>query len=192
MFFYSAGYSGVHVIVDIHMAAAVVFIAVPLVYYFLEPKTTAGFIRETFHWGKEDLKWTLAAPGYYFGGAADKMPPQGHVNAGQKLWQSLIIITGLLFVFTGAVLWFFRLTIPVKAYQWVLLVHGSLFVIMFVMLLVHIYLGVFHPRFSEAFRAILDGKISPSYARAHYPLWFEKKPAADRRITLSKTHSRPR
>jgi hypothetical protein len=53
-------------------------------------------------------------------------------------------------------------------------------------------LGVFHPRFKEAFRAILDGKISPSYARAHYPLWFEKKPAAARRISLLKTRNRHR
>ncbi len=172
--FQGTGFNSISQVIRLHQTAAFVYIVTPLVYFFLAPGRTAGFIVETFQWSKDDLRWFILAPAYYFGGAESNMPPQGHINAGQKLWQALILITGLIFVVTGIILSFFQYQIPISVYQWILVTHGAAFVIILVIFLLHVYLAVFHPRFKESLRAILDGKISPSYARQHYPKWYEK------------------
>ena len=82
-FFQTTGYSNIYIAKILHRIAAVIFIVVPVINYLVNPKSTAGFIKETFTWGRDDLKWFLAAPDYYFGGSGERMPPQGHINAGQ-------------------------------------------------------------------------------------------------------------
>jgi formate dehydrogenase subunit gamma len=170
-----SAFSNIYISQILHRVAAVVFIAVPVIGYFLAPRTSAGFIKETLKWGSDDVKWVVAAPDYYFGGREERMPPQGRLNAGQKLWQSIVIITGLIFVITGTVLWGFRFNLPISVYEWILFVHGIAFVIVFVMLLLHIYLALFHPRFRESFRSMINGRISSSYARTHYRKWYGKQ-----------------
>ena len=91
----------------LHRAAAVLFVLGPVVYFVLNPKTSLHFIKETLTWGKDDMGWAMAAPLYYFGAGEEKMPPQGHVNTGQKMWQVVVLGTGVLFLLTGIIMWFF-------------------------------------------------------------------------------------
>jgi formate dehydrogenase subunit gamma len=174
-FFHGDGYSNFLVAKILHRTAAVLFIGIPVLYYLFDPKATTGFIKETFKWNRDDIEWLKAAPDYYFGGDEQRMPAQGRLNAGQKAWQVIIIITGLVFLGTGVALWGFRWALPLPAYLWLLFTHGIAFVVVVLMFLVHIYLGVFHPRFRESLRSMLDGKISPVYAKKHYPKWYEKQ-----------------
>ena len=158
----------------IHRIAVVIFVAVPVLHALYEPRTALGFVKDALAWTKDDLKWFLAAPGYYFGGPEEKMPAQDRVNAGQKLWELVILATGAVFLATGSVLWFFRWSVPIPVYQWTLFVHGIAFVIVLVMFLVHLYLAVLHPRFRESLRSMLDGRVSPSYARRHHRRWYDR------------------
>ena len=174
-FFRGDGFSNFYIDKILHRAAAVLFISIPVLNYLLDPVATLGFIKETFKWNRDDLKWLMAAPDYYFGGDESRMPAQGRLNAGQKAWQAIIIVTSLVFVATGIALWGFRWAFPLPAYQWLLFAHGVVFVIVVLMFLVHVYLGVFHPRFRESLRSMLDGRISPDYAKKHYLKWFEKQ-----------------
>jgi formate dehydrogenase subunit gamma len=158
----------------VHHVSAVIFIALPLLYFFYKPKKALGFIQETLLWGKDDLKWLIAAPNYYFGGPEEKMPPQGRFNTGQKLWQFVILVTGCLFLVTGAIMWFFRLKIAISLYQWILFIHGITFIIVFVMFLVHIYMSILHPRMRGALPSMLNGKVSSTYAKKHYRKWYDR------------------
>jgi len=158
----------------VHRIGVVIFVAVPVLHSFREPKTAIGFVKEALAWGKNDLKWLLAAPGYYFGGPEEKMPAQDRVNAGQRLWELVTIVTGAVFLATGTILWFFRWGVPIHVYQWTLFIHGIAFVIVLVMFLLHLYMGVLHPRFRESLRSMLDGRVSPSYAKRHYRRWYDK------------------
>jgi formate dehydrogenase subunit gamma len=157
----------------IHRIAVVVFVGAPVVYFFLNPKMTLHFIKETFTWGKDDLQWVYRAPDYYFGGAEDKMPPQGHVNTGQKMWQLIVLITGVLFLISGVLMWFFKDSLSPGVFQWSVIVHDVAFIVALLMLLVHVYLGVIHPRMTESLRSMWDGKISGTYARNHYGKWYD-------------------
>lgn len=173
--FQGNAYSDIHIAQILHRAGAVIFIIVPIIGYFLAPRSSTGFIKESLKWGTEDVRWVVAAPDYYFGGQEERMFPQERLNSGQKLWQSVVIFTGLIFILSGIPLWGFKFILPVYAYEWILFVHGIAFVIVFLMFLLHIYLALFHPRFKESLRSMINGRISSSYARTHYRKWYEKQ-----------------
>lgn len=158
---------------SLHRIAVIFFVGIPIGYFIFNPRMSWHFIKETFTWGKDDFQWVCRAPDYYFGGAEDKMAPQGHVNTGQKMWQLIVLITSILFLVSGLLMWFFKGTLAPGIFQWCVIVHDIAFVMAFLMLLVHIYLGVIHPRMTESLRSMWDGKISKKYARDHYGKWYD-------------------
>jgi formate dehydrogenase subunit gamma len=158
----------------IHRIAVIFFVGAPLLYFAFNPKMSLHFIKETLTWGKDDIGWLQAAPLYYFGGGEERMPPQGHVNTGQKMWQFIVLGTGILFLISGFIMWFLKGTVSTGFFQWCIIIHDIAFLLAFLMLLVHIYLGIIHPRMTESLRSMWDGKISKSYAKSHYGKWYEK------------------
>ena len=163
----------------IHRIAVVFYVVAPIAYTLSSPKTSLHFIKETLTWGRDDIRWFFRAPDYYFGGDEKKMIPQGHINSGQKMLQLIIIVTGILFVISGIILWFFKGTVSPDFFQWTLIIHDIAFVVAFLILLVHIYLGAIHPRMTESLRSIWDGKISKKYARSHYQKWYDTLTTGD-------------
>lgn len=159
---------------SIHRVAVVFFVGAPIIYFILNPRMSLHFIKETLTWGKDDIDWVRSAPDYYFGGDEKKMPPQGHVNTGQKMWQFIVLFTGVLFVISGIFMLFLKDTLAPAFFQWFIIVHDVAFILALLMLLVHIYLGVIHPRMTESLRSMWDGKISKKYARSHYGKWYEE------------------
>lgn len=174
MFIPGRGAGGGYATGIIHRAAAVGFLASPLVYSLLSPRSAIDFLKETLRWGKDDLRWFMTAPDYYFGGSGGNMPHQDRLNAGQKMWQLVLVGTDLVFLITGIVMWLFRSSITVTAYEWVLFGHGTAFVIFMLMLLVHLYMSVLHPHMGESIYSMIDGKVSASYAREHHRKWYDR------------------
>ncbi|MFC1920140.1 formate dehydrogenase subunit gamma [Chloroflexota bacterium] len=158
----------------IHRIAVIIYVGGPLVYFPFNPRRSLNFIKEVFVWGKNDFIWVTKAPDYYFGGPEEKMPPQGHINTGQKMWQLIVIGTGGIFLVTGVVMWFMKDIVAPVVFQWCLIGHDVAFAISFLMLLVHVYLGIIHPRMTESLQSMIDGKISEKYASHHYGRWYEK------------------
>jgi formate dehydrogenase subunit gamma len=157
-----------------HRIAAVLFVAGPVIYFLLYPKQVLEWIKEAFTWGKDDIGWLKAAPIYYFGGDEGSMPPQDRSNTGQKMWMLVVIIAGLAFVVTGFFLWFLKGIISPGVFQAMLLIHDVAFIGAGAMLLVHVALGAFHPRFSEAMRSITSGSVSAEYAKSHHGKWYDR------------------
>ena len=158
----------------IHRFFAVALVAVPLIYWMTSPKAGLSFIKEAFSYGWADLGWAMAALDYYFGGDESKMPPQGHVNPGQKLWELCIIVCGLLLVVTGAIMWFFKGAVSPGVFQWSLFTHDLAFIGGTTFFLVHFILGALHPRMTESLRSMVTGKISVKYAKSHYRYWYDE------------------
>jgi formate dehydrogenase subunit gamma len=158
----------------IHRFSAVLLVAVPLIYAINFPKAALSFIKESFSYGLQDLGWLKAAPDYYFGGDESKMPPQGHINPGQRLWGLCIIVCGLIMVITGAILWFFKGMVSPAVFQWTLFTHDLAFIGGTAFFLVHFVLGALHPRMSESLRSMWTGKISVKYAKSHYRYWYDE------------------
>lgn len=164
----------------IHRIAVVFFVGLPVVYFVFNPRMSLHFIKETLTWGKDDLDWAKVAPLYYFGGDEEKMPPQGHVNTGQKMWQFVVLGTGVLFLVTGVTMWFFKGSVAPGIFQWCVIVHDIAFILASLMLLVHIYLGIIHPRMTESLRSMWSGKISKKYASSHYGKWYDEISASEK------------
>lgn len=158
----------------IHRIAAVVFVIAPLVYIPLNWKATKRGIKDAFSWGVSDIGWLQAAPRYYFLGDEQGMPPQGHMNTGQKMWWLIVIVFGVIFVITGAAMWFGKTTAPPAVLQWMVFVHDIAFIVAGAMLFLHIYLGVIHPLMTESWGAMVRGKISADYAKKHHAKWYEE------------------
>jgi len=158
----------------IHRIAVVIFVGTPVLYFVFNLRMSLHFIKETLTWGISDITWISKAPDYYFGGSEEKMPQQGHVNTGQKMWQFIVLLTGILFLVSGCLMWFFKDILASGFFQWCVIIHDIAFVLVFLMLLVHVYLGVIHPRMTESLRSMWDGRISKTYARDHYGKWYDE------------------
>ena len=174
MFVTERGYEGNYTVGIIHRTCAALFLVIPLLYSLLSPGRAAAYLKETFQWGGNDLRWFLKAPDYYFGGPEENMLPQERLNTGQKLWQLVLAVTAIVFLVTGATMWLFKSAIAVNIYEWLLFFHGAAFIVLVLMLLVHIYMSGLHPRMRGSFHSMIDGKISASYARKHHEKWYEQ------------------
>jgi formate dehydrogenase subunit gamma len=158
----------------IHRIAAVVFVVAPAIYVPMNWKSTLSGIKEAFSWGSDDLKWLQAAPRYYFLGDEAAMPPQPHMNAGQKAWWFMVIVFGSLFVLTGIIMWAFKTIAPAAVIEWSIFVHDVSFITTGAMLFVHIYLSVLHPLMVGAWDSMARGKVSAQYAKSHHGKWYKE------------------
>ncbi len=158
----------------IHRIVAVIFVIVPLIYIPFNWKATLRGIKDAFTWGSEDIGWLQAAPRYYFLNDEAGMPPQGHMNTGQKMWWLMVIVFGVIFVITGFIMWAFKTTAPAGLLQWAVFVHDVAFIATGTMLFLHIYLSAFHPLMTEAWGSMARGKVSAEYAKAHHRKWYEE------------------
>ena len=119
----------------------------------------------------------MAMPRYYFLSDEKAMLPQDEMNTGQKLWYLLIVIFSPIFVITGILMWFFGNILPSAVFQWSVFVHDVAFIIIFLMFLVHVYLGVIHPLMRQhggSFRSMVDGTVTTEYAKSHHGKWYER------------------
>ncbi len=173
MLFHLTGFREGYTVRVIHLVSAAMFVGIPAMYCLSYPTTAFDFLKESFHWDKDDLSWLVLAPRYYFGGREDAMPPQARINGDQKLWQINIIVSCVVLLVSGIVLWLFRMNISVLTYQMFLLAHGMAFHLLSLGFLLHFYLTSFHPYFEESLSSMIDGRISSSYARKHYSKWLD-------------------
>jgi len=157
----------------IHRIGAAIFVIAPIIYIILDPKAVGRGLKQAFTWGSEDLGWLKAAPRYYFLGDENSMPPQGSMNTGQKMWWFMVLVFGIIFVLTGAIMWFAKTTAPSAVLQWMVFIHDVSFIVTGSMFFLHIYLAVFHPLMKEAWGAMTRGKISVEYAKAHHGKWYD-------------------
>jgi formate dehydrogenase subunit gamma len=161
----------------IHRIAIVFFIVAPLIYIPMNWKATLRGIKEAFTWGKDDMDWLQAAPRYYFLCDEEAMPPQPHMNSGQKLWWLMVIVFGVIFVITGAIMLVAKTTAPAALLQWSVFVHDVAFIATGCMFFVHIYTAVVHPLMrplrTGPWSSMVRGKVSAEYAKSHHGKWYD-------------------
>ena len=171
-----------------HRIASVIFMATPLIYLVTNWKATLKGLKEVFTWGRHDVGWLKAAPRYYFLCDEKAMPPQEHMNTGQKLWALMVVVFGVIFVLTGVIMWFAKLAAPAVLLQWCTIIHDASFIATGVMLFVHVYLSVLHPlmgpRRTGAWSAMARGKVSAEYAKSHHAKWYERVSKEQREKTI--------
>ena len=165
----------------VHHIGAAVLVAAPVIYAVLHREKAWHFVKEGLIYGKADLGWIKAAPGYYFGGDPRLMPPQGHSNTGMRLYRLSIFFGSAVFIVTGFIMWFLKGTVSPEVFQWCIILHDIAFIVAIIFFLLHVQLAVFHPRMDESLLSMIDGQVSGAYARAHHGRWYHE-------IKGNKTH----
>jgi len=158
----------------IHRIGAVLLVAAPALYILAWWKKAWHFVKEALTWGKADLGWLKAAPGYYFGGDPRLMPPQGHSNTGMRLYRLAIFLGAAVFIATGFVMWFLKGIVSTDIFQWCVILHDVTFIVAILFFLLHVQLAVFHPRMDESLLSMVDGKVSGVYAKSHHGRWYDE------------------
>ena len=170
----------------IYRVAALVFVIAPLIYVPMNWKATLKGVKEAFTWGVDDLGWLQAAPRYYFLADERAMPPQPHMNSGQKLWWFMVLVFSCVFIATGFVMWGLKTTAPHVLLQWMVFIHDVAFITTGAMLFVHIYLSVMHPLMGPAsegaWSSMARGKVSAEYARSHHRKWYDEIAAGEKTV----------
>jgi formate dehydrogenase subunit gamma len=171
----------------LHLAAGVIFIAAPVIYFLANRKASLKGIKYALAWGKEDMDWTKAAPQYYFLCDERGMPPQGYLNTLQKVWLLLVIVFGSILAVSGVIMWALELLASVEFLELMLFAHDIAFIAIGTMFLVHVYISVLHPMSGPmgtgAWSAVTRGKVSVEYARLHHEKWYQEESRAQKQGT---------
>ena len=158
----------------IHRVGAVVFMLVPIIYIIEPPKEWLASMKRVFTWSKDDLGWLRAAPGYYFLGDEEAMPPQDKFNTGQKLFYLTVVICMVGFIVTGLIMWFGKGIVPAWMFQWSVFLHDLCTIAYAAFFLVHFVLSVMHPLMKGAINGMLFGWMPEEYVKHHHAKYYQE------------------
>lgn len=149
-----------------HRVAAVGFMAVPILYLIVDRQGAKELLVESFTYDRDDLNWLMHVGRYALGNAAD-MPPQGRLNAGQKLHHAAVIVLSAGVVGSGLTMWFAVSSLSASLLAWTLLVHNITMLALVLLLIGHIYFTVVY----KAIGAMHTGYVSRTAAQLEHSKW---------------------
>ncbi|MFO7778339.1 MAG: cytochrome b/b6 domain-containing protein [Nitriliruptoraceae bacterium] len=150
----------------LHRVAAVGFMSVPILYFIVDREGMKELIKESFTYDKDDLRWLSHMGRYFLGNAAD-MPPQGRLNAGQKLHHAAVIILGAGVVFSGVFVWVSAGTMSDTMLSWSMLIHNVSMLGLVLLLVGHIYFTVVY----KALTSMHTGYVPKADAEIEHAKW---------------------
>jgi formate dehydrogenase subunit gamma len=144
----------------IHVYTAVTWLVALVLIFVLGDRAT---LRATAHeidmFDRDDRAWLTG-----------RHPPQGRLNAGQKVNAILTAVFALMFALTGFFLWYGERDTRFRFVQ-TILIHDWLMYISFVLFLGHLYLSLINPKTRPALNGITRGWVDEDWARAHHAKW---------------------
>jgi formate dehydrogenase subunit gamma len=157
-----------------HRIGAVLFMAVPIVYLILDRPAAKELLWDSFHYDRDDMKW-LAHVYRYFLGYAKDMPPQGRLNAGQKLHHAGVVIFSAFIVISGLILWFAKGYMGPTNLGIAAIFHDVSMLVLTVLLVGHLYFTFVY----KALSGMTSGYIEEEDALLEHPKWVEELPKED-------------
>lgn len=155
----------------IHRVAVVPFMLLPVLYLVLNPKQALELVKESFTYTRDDLEWFKHMPPYFFGRTRG-LPPQGRINAGQKLHHATTFLMFVTVAASGFVLLFAKGQLGPDALALSAMVHDLSMLGLTVMLIGHLYFTFVY----DALNSMLTGFVTEEYARMEHPKWLSELP----------------
>lgn len=150
-------FGGNHLAKDIHEWAGLVF-SFSLIF------TISSYLAESISFSADDSEWISKLGGYMSG---KEVPPSGRLNAGQKIFYLLTLISGIAIAVTGFVLWAAGDNKSLMA--WNLGIHNLTFVIFATMIPLHGYLAT--AANPGTFRIMTKGTVPLEWAKKTHAKW---------------------
>ena len=138
-------------------------------------------------WTETDSRWLKRIKRYATN--EDKVEPAdvGFFNGGQKLYFWAIVLSGVLFLVTGLLMWFDHVV-----GRWVVavsyVIHDLSALLMLAGFIIHVYEGTAHQ--PGTLRAMTDGSVAEKWAWTHHPAWFRAVTGRDPRETYERERRR--
>jgi formate dehydrogenase subunit gamma len=138
-------------------------------------------------WTAADRRWLRRVRQYTTN--EDKMEPSdvGFFNGGQKIYFWVIVVSAVLFLITGFLMWFDNLT-P----RWVVaasyVIHDIAALVMLAGFIIHIYEGTAAQ--PGTFRAMTNGTVTDRWAWTHHPAWYQAVTGRDARESYEREKRR--
>ncbi len=153
----------------IHRVGAVLFLAVPVLYLIVDRRGAKELLVESFTYDKDDLAW-FKHMGQYFLGHAVGMPPQGRLNAGQKLHHAGVVITSATVVISGFFMWFAKGSLGASGLAMAATIHDLSMLALTVLLVGHLYFTFVY----KALSSMTTGYVSKEDAEIEHRKWVEE------------------
>jgi formate dehydrogenase subunit gamma len=138
---------------------------------------TIAFFFQFLNWlapmrGTEaDTRWTKRLRAYVSNQETVEPPETGFFNGGQKLYFWTIVLSAVLFLISGILIWLVEVT-----HRWVVavsyVVHDIAALIMLAGFIIHVYEGTAAQ--PGTFRSMIDGTVSRAWAWTHHPAWYRE------------------
>jgi formate dehydrogenase subunit gamma len=160
----------------LHRHAAAVLLAAPLYYLFFDRAGLKRLLCDSFRYDADDLRWLKAMPRYVFG-RAKGMPPQGRINAGEKLHHAAIVILFFMVSLSGLFLWLGRPLLGAGPFGWMLIIHDVSMGLMTLLTLGHLYFVFVY----RALGGMTTGYVTRTYAELEHAKWLAELDVANRR-----------
>lgn len=153
----------------LHRIAAVLFMAVPVVYLVVDWRGALELVKESFTYDRDDLEWAKYSYRYLFGRAVN-MPPQGRLNAGQKVHHAGVIIFSALVVVSGLALWLGKGILGPAGLSVSALLHDVSMFALTILLVGHLYFTFVY----KALSSMTTGYVPAMEAEIEHPKWVEE------------------
>ncbi|HHY57380.1 MAG TPA: hypothetical protein GYA08_18305 [Chloroflexi bacterium] len=153
----------------IHRIGAILFISVPILYLIVDRRGAKELLVESFTYDKDDIEWFKHA-GRYFLGHAVGMPPQGRLNAGQKLHHAGVVITSATVVMSGIFMWYAKGNLGANGLALAATIHDLSMLALTVLLAGHLYFTFVY----KALSSMTTGYVSKEDAEIEHPKWVEE------------------
>jgi len=129
-------------------------------------------------WTEADRRWLKRIKAYTTNEDKIESEDVGFFNGGQKLYFWAIVLSGVLFLVTGLLMWFDN-----AVGRWLVavsyVIHDLAALLMLAGFIIHIYEGT--AAMPGTFRAMADGTVTEKWAWTHHPAWYRQVTGRDPR-----------
>jgi formate dehydrogenase subunit gamma len=138
-------------------------------------------------WTNADRRWVKRLKQYATN--EDRLEPEevGFFNGGQKLYFWAIVLSGVLFLITGLLIWFDNVI-----ERWIVavsyVVHDLAALLMLAGFIIHIYEGTAHQ--PGTFKSMISGTVTDRWAWTHHPAWYRAVTGRDPRAAYEREKRR--
>lgn len=153
----------------LHRVAAVVFMAVPIVYVIVDREGAKELMFDSFKYDRDDYRWLKRVWSYAFGHTAN-MPRQGRLNAGQKLHHAAVMVLSAAIVVSGLAMWFFAPSLGATGQAWAAIIHDLSMLSLSLLLVGHLYFTFVY----KALSGMTRGYVAIDDARLEHAKWVEE------------------
>ncbi|MDR5739190.1 MULTISPECIES: formate dehydrogenase subunit gamma [unclassified Caballeronia] len=121
---------------------------------------------------KSDVQWMKQIDDV-LANREDRLPEIGKYNAGQKLVFYVMVVSLLLLLASGVVIWraYFAFYFPITVIRLAAVVHAATAFVLILSIIIHIYAGLW---IKGSISAMVRGTVTYGWARKHHPRWFRE------------------